>query len=302
MLMNSYILVLDKVSKRYGRHWALRGVSFSVERGEVVGLVGPNGAGKSTLIRVALGIASRDEGVVLLNGVDPLVVPRAREGVGVVFERPSLPGSISVRELLRVAAAIKGASLEEVDEVIEFSGLSGHEWKRFGELSAGLKQRAAIAHAMLGDPELLVADEPTSNLDPVERVRILELLARLNRERGLTILVSSHVLYEVLRVSGRIALLRGGRLVRFAPVHEVVDRSVARVRASSPEALAVLLEGRGFRVEVLGASLLVRLGGATGVEGLFEALAEAERRGVAVLGVDLVEPSIEEALRGGGGG
>jgi len=294
-------LVLEGVSKRYGRLWALRDVSLEVARGEVVGLVGPNGAGKSTLIRVALGIASRDEGVVLLNGRDPLVDPAAREGVGVVFERPSLPGSVSVRELLRAAAAIKGAGVEEVDEVIEFAGLRGHEWKRFSELSAGLKQRAAIAHAMLGSPELLVADEPTSNLDPVERVRVLELLARLNRERGLTLLISSHVLYEVLRVSGRIALLRGGRIVRVAPVGEVVDRSVARVRVSDPEALAALLRGRGFRVEVEGASLRVYVNGG-GVAGLLEALAEAERRGLAVLGVDLVEPGIEEALRGGGGG
>ncbi len=296
--MGGEVLVLEGVSKRYGRHWALRGVSLRVSRGEVLGLVGPNGAGKSTLIRVSLGIASRDGGVVLLNGRDPLYDPNAREGVGVVFERPSLPGSLPVRELLRVAAAIKGAPRDEVDEVIEFSGLSGHEWKRFGELSAGLKQRAAIAHAMLGDPELLVADEPTSNLDPVERVRILELLARLNRERGLTVIVSSHVLYEVLRVSGRIALLREGRLVRVAPVHEVVDRSVARVRASEPEALAEMLRDMGFQAEPLGASVLVRLSGRSPAD-LLEALARAERSGLAVLGVDMVEPSIEEALSSG---
>ncbi|MEB3860741.1 MAG: ABC transporter ATP-binding protein, partial [Desulfurococcales archaeon] len=201
--MASTVLLVEDVWKRYGRVEALRGASLTLERGEILGLLGPNGAGKTTLLKVVLGLARRDRGRVELLGVDPLRSPRARRRVGVIFERPTLPDSMPVRELLEHAARIHGSGRGMVDEAIEVAGLGGHEWKRFSMLSAGLKQRAAIAHAMVADPEVLIADEPTSNLDPVERARILELLARLNSERGLTILVSSHVVSEVLRVSTR---------------------------------------------------------------------------------------------------
>ena len=291
------VLLVEDVWKRYGRVYALRGASLTLEKGEILGLLGPNGAGKTTLLKVVLGLARRDRGRVELLGRDPLVSPDARRGVGVVFERPTLPDSIPVRELLEYAARIHGTGRRAVDEAIAVAGLEGHEWKRFDMLSAGLKQRAAIAHAMVAEPEVLVADEPTSNLDPVERARILDLLAGLNARMGLTILVSSHVVSEVLRVSTRLAVMGAGRVRAYGRPDEVLGGfKTARVRASDPGLLARLLEDAGYSVRVHGVSVDVALEGPEGARRLFAALSRVD--GVRVYSVDLVEPGLEEVLGG----
>lgn len=236
-----------------------------------------------------------------LLGKDPLRSPDARRRVGVVFERPVLPDSLPVRELLEYASRIHGASKSMVDEAISIAGLEGHEWKRFNMLSAGLKQRAAIAHAMVAEPEVIIADEPTSNLDPVERARILELLARLNQEKGLTILVSSHVVSEVLRVSTRLAVMGGGRVRAQGRPEEVLGGfKRARIRSSDPGLLAEDLSRAGFEARVLGVSVEVPLDGPGGAERLFKALSAAVSRGIVVYGVDLVEAGLEEVLSGEG--
>ena len=286
------------VWKSYGGRPVLRGATVRVGSSSIVGLLGPNGAGKTTLIRVSLGLARRDRGEVRLLGRDPYWEPAARERVGVVFERPVLPPTLPVRLFLERAARVYGVPQGRVSEAIRLAGLSGHEWKPFSSLSAGLKQRAAIAHALLPEPVLLVADEPTSNLDPVERVRLLDLLARLRRDEGVSILVSSHVLAEVLRLADEIVVLSGGRVAARGRPEEVLlgSRPVARVRAGDPAGLASLLESRGFRVDADGVYVKVYLGGLGEAARLLDALAEAAKEGHMVYGFDLVEPGLEEVL------
>ncbi|BAN90671.1 ABC transporter ATP-binding protein [Aeropyrum camini] len=291
------VLEAEGIVKRYKGQTVLDGVSLEVGRGEAVGLVGPNGAGKTTLIKVSLGLARRDAGRVLLNGLDPWREPGAREGVGVVFERPNLPSSMPVVEFLESAAAVYGSSPSRVDWAIRAVGLEGHEWKAFSELSAGLKQRAAIAHALLGEPRFLVADEPTSNLDPLERREVLRLLARLNREHGLSLLVSSHVIVELLRVATRIYVLTAGRLAARGRPEELFRRArLARLRTSDPSRAAALLRSLGFSAVEDGLGVLVRV--EEPLPGFYQALAHLARQGVEVLGVDLVEPGVEEAMAG----
>jgi ABC-2 type transport system ATP-binding protein len=268
-----------------------------VGQGEFLGLVGPNGAGKTTLIRVSLGLLRPDSGTVRLMGFDPFREPRAREGVGVVFERPSFLPSMPVTELLERAARIYKVPGEEVRRVIELAGLKGHESKPFGNLSAGLKQRTAIAHAMIGRPRLLIADEPTSNLDPVGRGEVLRLLAELNRE-GVTVLLSSHVLSEVLRVVSRVAVIKSGNIVIAGPPDEVVSSArVGRVRTPDPERLAKVLADRGLEARADVNSVYVRLRGPEEERELFRALADAVQKGLKYYGIDLVEPGLEEVLR-----
>ncbi|BAA80916.2 conserved hypothetical protein [Aeropyrum pernix K1] len=291
------VLEARGVVKKYRGQPVLDRVDLEVGRGEAVGLVGPNGAGKTTLIKVSLGLARRDGGRVLLNGLDPWREPRAREGVGVVFERPNLPSSMPVVEFLESAAAIIGSSPSRVDWAIRAAGLEGHEWKTFPQLSAGLKQRAAIAHALLGEPRFLVADEPTSNLDPLERREVLRLLARLNREHGLSLLVSSHVIVELLRVATRIYVLAGGRLAAEGSPEDLFRRAgLARLRTSNPSLAAELLRSLGFEAREDGLGVVVRVDGP--LHRFYEALARLGREGVEVLGVDLVEPGVEEAMAG----
>lgn len=294
------LLSLSSVWKSYGGRPALRGVSLSVGEGEFLGLVGPNGAGKTTLIRVSLGLLRRDSGSVELMGRDPFRDPRARERVGVVFERPSLPASMPVIDLLRRAARIYGSSLEDVKRAIDVAGLRGHEDRPFGQLSAGLKQRAAIAHALVARPRLLIADEPTSNLDPVERVSILESLVRLKSEEGVSVLLSSHVLSEVLRVVDRIVILKDGRtIVEGSPDEVVSSARAARVRTPEPKALASALSSRGLEVLPAPQEVVVRLRSTDDERVLLMALAEALGQGLKYYSIDFVEPGLEELLKGG---
>lgn len=300
MVLNT-ILGVSNVTKRFGSVKALDGVSMDVLRGEIVGLLGPNGAGKTTLIKVSLGLMRGDSGSVLLNGLDPYVDPRARVGVSVIFERPSLPDSIRVKDLLYHVARMYGGSYDDVRRVIKLAGLGGHEFKTFSELSAGLKQRAAIAHALLLNPWFIVADEPTSNLDPVERLRVLELITTLNRDEGITFLVSSHVIPEVTRVSSRLVVMSKGRVLASGDPRELVFKNpVARIRSGNPEALALMLRDSGFKVKVEGYNIIVSLESG-GYEVLLEQLSKASRSGISILSLDFVGASLEELLRGDAG-
>jgi ABC-2 type transport system ATP-binding protein len=293
------LLRVSNVTKKFGLVKALDGVSLDVFEGEVVGLLGPNGAGKTTLIKVSLGLMRRDSGLVLLNGLDPYVDPEARVGVSVIFERPSLPDSLRVRDLLFHVARVYGGGLDDVRRAVKLAGLEGHEWKKFSELSAGLKQRAAIAHALLANPRFIVADEPTSNLDPVERLRVLELIATLNRDEGITFLVSSHVIPEVTRVSSRLVVMSRGRVVASGSPSELLYKNpVARIRCSDPEKLASMLEASGFNVRVEGYNVLVEVReGDYGA--LLELLTIASRNGVFLMNVDFIGATLEELLSSG---
>jgi len=292
------VLELRDVVKRFGSREALRGVSLRLGGGEFMGLVGPNGAGKTTLIRVSLGLLRRDSGEVRLLGGDPFIDPTAREGVGVIFERPSLPPTMPVAELLERVARIYGASRDDVKEAVELAGLKGYEARPFGQLSAGLKQRAAIAHALLSDPKFIVADEPTSNLDPVERVAVLQLLSRLKKERGVTILLSSHVLSEVLKVVDRIAVIKSGKVVAEGAPDEVVGSfKVARIRAPDPASLAKALAGRGLSAEPGLHDVTVKLRGQEDERLMLLVLADAVASGLRYYGIDMVEPGLEELLK-----
>ncbi|MEB3859612.1 MAG: ABC transporter ATP-binding protein [Desulfurococcales archaeon] len=292
------VLSVRGVTKRFRGHKALDSATMSVPEGSITGLLGPNGAGKTTLIRVALGLLRRDSGSVELYGRDPLRDPEARRHVGVVFERPVLPDAVPVKTLLEHAARIYGRDeARDVAWAIKASGLSGYEHKRFSELSAGYKQRAAIAHALVARPGLLIADEPTSNLDPVERVKILNLLVELNESEGMTVMVSSHILAELLRVARNVVVMSRGRVVAQGPPEDVMGGfKAARIRAREPEALKAFLESRGFKCSVSGLSVIARIDGGAGASSLLRVLSEAVGEGFRVYSVDLVEPGLEEVL------
>ncbi|MEB3765874.1 MAG: ABC transporter ATP-binding protein [Desulfurococcales archaeon] len=294
-------IILDNVTKTYGDKKALSNVSVTVKENKITGLLGPNGSGKTTMIKIILGIIRKDAGKVLLRGRDPFKDPRAREHVGYIPERPELPSSMPVREVLITAAKIYGSTnpKDTVDEAISLAGLSGNEWKRFKELSAGLKQRAAIAHALISDPDILIADEPTSNLDPIERVRILDLLVDLNRKEDLTLLFTGHVLAEVSRVAEDIIVLRNGKLLFQGSPRNLMDiASIVAIRASDPVKLSMLLEERGFKTRHTPFSLTVYLSGREEIPRLMEALAVlASKHGIDIFSIDTVEASLEEMLR-----
>jgi ABC-2 type transport system ATP-binding protein len=206
------VLVTEHLTKSFGGVRAVDDLSFSVEKGEIFGFLGPNGAGKTTTLRMLLGLAKPDAGRVLVRGVDPLADPSAaHRGLGFLPETLALYRTLTGRQTLRFFAELKGVSRERVDEYLALVGLQEAMDKRVGDYSRGMTQRIGLAQALMGEPDVLVLDEPTGGLDPLAHRQVKDILRDRNRQ-GATILFSSHVLSEVQELARRVAILRKGRL------------------------------------------------------------------------------------------
>jgi len=211
------MIVVRGLTKRFGPVTAVEDLSFTVEAGEAVALWGPNGAGKSTVLHCLLGIV-RYEGTIELGGCDPHRHGKAaRRLVGFVPQQIHLPEDFTVREVVDFFARLKGASPETIPGVLERLGLAAHAEKRVGTLSGGMKQRVALAVALLGDPPILLLDEPTASSDAQSRSDFLYLLGELKRS-GKTLLFSSHRQDEILSLADRVLILEQGRLVRIEQI------------------------------------------------------------------------------------
>lgn len=292
------ILEAKGLVKRFGRIVAVNGLDLVVNKKDVVGLIGPNGAGKTTTIRLCLGILRRDSGSVNLFGHDPSYDPKSREKVGVIFENPSFPESMTVEKLLSYAAKIYGVNRERVLEVLKITGLYEKRDALIKTLSAGQKQRLAIAHALIHEPEFLVADEPTSNLDPLGRSEILDLLSSLNRDYGITILVSSHILPELSRIVNHVALISKGKIVfQGSPldIEGLLKEKPVRVRVSDIDSAKKLLSEYFDKLEIRGNSIIVY---AENPGEVYRVIGELMiKHGLRVHGVESLEVQLEEVLR-----
>ena len=220
--MATDVLALEHLTKRYGSRTALEDVSFRIRPGEAVGYLGPNGAGKTTTFRLIAGLAEPDEGHVRLAGVDPRVDPvTARRGVGVLVESPGVVPYLTPRDLLGHVAERRGVPSStrptSIATVASQLGVSEQLDRPMGELSTGLTRRVQLAAALVGEPPLLLLDEPTLGLDPAARTDLRDLLRSL-RQDGRSILLSTHLLDDVLGICDRVLFLRDGRLVGDEPV------------------------------------------------------------------------------------
>lgn len=228
----------EGLTKRYGRRRVVDGVSLSVREGDIYGFLGPNGSGKTTTIRMALGLVSPTAGRVELLGRDVARCgPRSREGVGGFVESPTFYPYMSGHLNLRTFADLSGgASASEIQDAIRIVGLEGRERDPVQTYSFGMRQRLGIAQALLPRPRLLVLDEPSLGLDPHGMAEVRDLILRLHRERGLTILFSTHLLAEVESVCTRVGILQLGRLLHEGPLDELVRAEQAwRLRPDRAE-------------------------------------------------------------------
>jgi len=219
----SAISVRD-LRKRYGQLEALRGISFEIEEGEVFGLLGPNGAGKTTTVEILEGYRARDGGSVDVLGHDPQRAQRAfRERIGVVLQHSELWPNLTVAETLRVFAGYYRRP-RDVAETITLVGLDHKRDDRVKTLSGGQKRRLDLALALVGDPELVFLDEPTTGFDPQARRAAWEMIRGL-RSLGKTILLTTHYLDEAQQLADRLAVLRDGEIVTIGTPGELVDAS-----------------------------------------------------------------------------
>jgi ABC-2 type transport system ATP-binding protein len=206
------MIVLNEVSKRFGKQWAVQSLDLEVPTGSIFGLLGHNGAGKSTLIGMILGQVFPSEGEISINGHDVFRERRqALARVGAIFETPSFYNYLSGLRNLKIFCEYSGVpESARLQQIIRFVNLEDCIHNNVGTYSHGMRQRLALAQALLPNPELLILDEPMSGLDPEGAVEMRNLILKLNREWGLTILLSSHVLHEVQRLCSHIAVLKQG--------------------------------------------------------------------------------------------
>ena len=292
---------LDGVAKRYGRRTVLDRVTCTVRTG-ITGLVGPNGAGKSTLVRSLLGLVRLAAGTVRVHGIDPFREPRrVRRLVGVVPEDECTVPGLQAVEMVRYAARLSGLpgteALRRAHEVLDWCDTGQERYRTVETLSVGMRQKVAFAAALVHDPGLIILDEPTNGLDPLERQAMLGRLTTLAREHGKTVLVSTHVLPDVQAICDRVIVLAAGRVRLEGTIDELTRPLVPHLRleAAGPlDACAALLCDRGLATTRTDAgTLLVADPGANAAAGIWRA---ARETGLAVRSLGPARRRFEEVF------
>jgi ABC-type multidrug transport system ATPase subunit len=239
------VLQTDSLTKRYRGVSVVDRLSLTVERGDIYGFLGRNGAGKSTTIRMALGLVRPSSGGVRLLGYDIAKHrSKALAKVGAIIEAPAFYENFSGLQNLQMLAALSGgASARRIEEVIEIVGLNGRARDPVRVYSHGMRQRLGIAQALLPDPKFIILDEPTDGLDPHGILEMRLLIRRLHHDLGLTVMLSSHLLYEVEQICNRIAIIEGGELVYQGSLSELITgETTYRLMVDRVEEVIALLE------------------------------------------------------------
>ncbi len=251
-----YVLTTDALCKQYGQFKALDGLNMHVPKGSIYGFVGKNGAGKTTLIRLICGLQRPSSGSFRLYGRrnDDPEIQKARRRMGAVVEAPAIYQDMSAEDNLKMQYRILGLPTDEgIPELLALVGLSDTGKKKARHFSLGMRQRLGIAIALAGDPDFLVLDEPVNGLDPQGIIEIRELILKLNRERQITVLISSHLLDELARLATWYGFIDRGRIVKeiSAAELEAACRKCLRVEVSDARALARVLDAAHVEYEIL---------------------------------------------------
>ena len=245
------MIEISHLTKRYGEHTAVSDLSIQVDSGQIYGFLGPNGAGKSTTMNIMTGCLSATEGSVCIDGYDIFEQPdKAKKLIGYLPEQPPLYMNETPEEYLRFvgeAKGLRGAELEQqIDEVIQQTGIEDVAHRRISALSKGYKQRVGIAQALLGNPKVIILDEPTVGLDPIQIIEIRDLIKELGQTH--TVIFSSHILSEVQTICDQIIMIAKGKLVAFGTPenlekHLLSPNEVVLTSDASAAEIRVLLEG-----------------------------------------------------------
>lgn len=236
--MTEYILRTNALTKKYKNDYALKNVDVTIKRGEIYGLIGQNGAGKTTMLRLITGLAFPTNGSIeLFENNDRREMTAAHKRMGAIIENPALFPNMTAYENLEVQRLQRGIPGREcIEKALKLVGLKGTGKKKVKNFSLGMKQRLGLAIALLSDPEFIILDEPTNGLDPMGIVEMRELLKKLNREKGLTVLISSHILSELYQLATKFGIIHQGQLLEEISAGELNDkcRQYLRIKVDEP--------------------------------------------------------------------
>jgi ABC-2 type transport system ATP-binding protein len=296
------LIVAEDLVKKYGKVVAVDGLYLNVEEGVITGLIGPNGAGKTTTIKIVLGLLKPDRGHVEVFGQEPWDNPDLRELTGVVHEKAYFPSHQKVLDYLERVCRIFGIPEARAREVLGLVGLEDAYDRQIKALSAGMLQRFAIAHAIIHEPKLIVADEMTANLDPQGRSSLLDLVAKINKKEKTTFLLSSHILPELSRVCDSVAIINRGKVYAAGKLSELYEKYAAgiiRINVEKPEKLAAELAKLSYvekiKTDTRGISVRTIEGKE---ENLYEDAAKlAKKAKTKILGIETGSASLEELYR-----
>src|SRR5215831_3406392 len=291
------VLSAEGLSKRFGDRVAVSDVSFEVAAGEILGFLGPNGAGKTTTIRMLVGLARPDSGRIRIFGSDLSGhFVEAMKHVGSIVESPDLYRYLSGREnLLHFSRMLPDGAATRIEELARLVALSDRLDDKVSAYSLGMRQRLGIAQALLGNPDILILDEPANGLDPAGIREIRQLVRRLASERGIAVFVSSHLLSEIELMCDRVAIIHRGRTLAAAPVAELLERvasDAVRVRARPAQRAAEILSAFGpVEADSGGADVVTAR---VTPDKVPEALRQLVGAGIDVFSVERPLPSLEE--------
>ncbi|TNX30162.1 ATP-binding cassette domain-containing protein [Enterococcus faecium] len=289
---NETVLKATGITKKYGAAKALDKVSIEIKRGMIYGLIGENGAGKSTFMRTIMGLISIDEGSIELFGTTDLQAARRRMGQSI--ETPALYPELTARDNLRIQAANGGVSDREIEDLLKMMRLENTGKKKAKNFSLGMRQRLAIANALITNPEFLILDEPTNGMDPAGMAEMREIIQRLVKERGITVLLSSHLLDELSQIATHYGILHEGHLIKELSKEELAQesRQFIKIDTSATEQAVTVLDSLGYRYYFVQSSRVIQLfEGIDQVAAINQALVEAK---VPVDGIHLVGQKLED--------
>ncbi|MDE5671580.1 MAG: ATP-binding cassette domain-containing protein [Eubacterium sp.] len=251
-----YVLKTNDVCKNYRHFKALNGLSMSVPKGSIYGFVGKNGAGKTTLIRIICGLQEASAGEYTLYGRNNTDrdIAKSRRRMGAVVETPSIYLDMTAKENLKQQYHVIGLpSFDGMDDILRLVGLENTGKKKAKNFSLGMRQRLGIAIALVGDPDFLVLDEPANGLDPQGIVEMRELILKLNREKQITVLISSHILDELSKLATHYGFIDGGRIVKEISAEELENacRKCTRLAVSSTAVLSRVLDEMGAEYKII---------------------------------------------------
>ncbi len=248
--MSKHVLRTNNLSKKYSDNFAIENVDITIKKGEIYGLIGQNGAGKSTMLRLVTGLAFPTSGTIELFGNDnPNKLADAQKRMGAIIESPALFPNMSAYENLEVQRLQRGIPGKDcIKKTLELVGLADTGKKKVKNFSLGMKQRLGIGLALVSDQEFLILDEPTNGLDPMGIVELRELIKKLNREKGLTVLLSSHILSELHQLATKFGIIHKGKLLEELSSKELDEkcRQHIRIKVEDPSRGATVLENHLF--------------------------------------------------------